>query len=64
MRTLRVILAKNKKVNEELLVESLKLSRKLAKTGVTIRKGYDLPSPFEKRLVRTSASELLSIREE
>ena len=64
MKASKAIIAKNPKVNGVLLEESLKVSRKLAKSGVIIRRQYDLPSPFEKRLVKTSASELLSIQEQ
>jgi hypothetical protein len=64
MKALKTIIAKNPKVNGALLEESLRLSKKLAKVGVMLRRGYSLPSPFEKRLVKTSASELLSIHEE
>lgn len=52
-------LAKNKGVDRELLEESLKLFRRLQKAGVASRKPYGLRSPFEKRLVKASASELL-----
>jgi hypothetical protein len=64
-RALKSIIVKNPKVNAALLAESLKVSIQLAKAGVTIRKGYNLPSAFEKRLVKTSVSELLlSFQEE
>jgi hypothetical protein len=56
---LKRILAKNRKVNAELLEESLKVSRRLQKAGVSIRKDYNLRSPFEKRLVKASAAELV-----
>jgi hypothetical protein len=53
------ILAGNRKVNAALLAESLAIAKQLADEGVALRKGYNLPSPFEKRLVRTTASELI-----
>jgi hypothetical protein len=49
--------AKNK--DAELLEESLRVSRRLQKTGISTRKGYSLRSPFEKRLFRTSSAELI-----
>lgn len=55
---LKRILAKNTKVNAEQLEESIKLSRKLAKNGVTTRRGYNLPSPFENRLVKAGGLDL------
>lgn len=56
---LRHILAKNRKVNTEQLEESLRVAKRLQKTGVSIRKDYSLRSPFEKRLVKVSTSELV-----
>jgi hypothetical protein len=50
---------KNRKVNAALLAESLAIAKQLADDGVALRKGYNLPSPFEKRLVRTTVSELI-----
>jgi hypothetical protein len=53
------VLAKNRKVNAALLADSLAIAKQLAEMGVTIRRGYNLPSPFEKRLVRATTSELI-----
>jgi hypothetical protein len=51
----KTTLAKNPKVNGALLEESLKLSIRLRKLGGPIKKGYNLRSPYDKRLVKVSA---------
>lgn len=63
MKTLRVIQKKNPRVNFELLQESLKLSKRLSKSGVGPGKSYSLPSPYQTRLVRTTPAELLALME-
>jgi hypothetical protein len=47
------------RADAELLEESLRVSRRLQKTGISTRKAYSLRSPFEKRLFRTSTAELI-----
>ncbi len=65
MRTkinVKTIAAKNKRVNQAQLEESLEVTRTLLKSGFLIRRGYNLRSPFETRLIKTSAAELLALQ--
>jgi hypothetical protein len=54
----KTTLARNPKVNSALLEESLKLSIRLRKLGGPMKKGYNLRSPYDKRLVKVSAADL------
>jgi hypothetical protein len=59
MRKPRRAASVKQKADAELLEESLRVSRLLQRTGISARKSYSLRSPFEKRLFRVSAAELI-----
>jgi hypothetical protein len=64
MKTLKAPIRGNPNVDLELLKESLKISKKLAKAGFGSGKSYSLPPPYQNRLVKTTPAELLALRED
>ncbi|MGA2749882.1 MAG: hypothetical protein ABSG59_13995 [Verrucomicrobiota bacterium] len=64
MRKLKLSRKKHSKVDFELLEQSLRLSRKLAKEGLGRGRSYSLPPPYQNKLVRTTPAELLALQEE
>jgi hypothetical protein len=58
------MIKKGSKVDLELLIESLRISKKLAKAGFGSGRTYSLPPPYQNRLVRTTPAEILTLREE
>ena len=63
MKNLKQIIAENPKVDQELFRESMRMSKRFAKARVGERKRYNLPSPFDTRLVKTSVLELTLLSE-
>lgn len=61
MKKFKVVRKKCHRVDFELLAESLKLSRRLAKGGMGEGRSYSLPLPGQNKLVRTTPAELLAI---
>jgi hypothetical protein len=61
MKTVKLPIKKNSKVDFELLKESLKLSRKLARAGFGRGRSYSLPAPYQNRLVKATPAEMLEL---
>lgn len=64
MKTVKLPVKGNSRLDLELLHKSLKISRKLAKLGVGRGRSYSLPPPYQNRLVRTTPAEILELEEE
>jgi hypothetical protein len=64
MKNVKTVARKNRQVDLELLKESLKLSKRLAKAGLGPGRTYSLPDPYKTRLIKTSPAELLALRED
>jgi hypothetical protein len=64
MKTKNYMIKRGSKVDFELLRESMKVSRRLAKLGFGSGKSYDLPAPYQNRLIKTTPAELLALQED
>jgi hypothetical protein len=60
MKLSKKFLAKNKGVDVCLLEESMRISRRLAKTGIRGKRIFSLPSPFDHRMKTTTVLEHLA----